>query len=198
MRRGYDVRQTAIVREDINNVQAKRAGWNKNYGKCYEEALSRLDSRNVPELKNQRIEKYLDSHLPTNYSKIVEKENKNEKLTNESKNESQYIEDEVDCFDAFEMKRPSTSTFNLLYEGVSKENEGRDSYLKVRRNIPPKIKYEFPVSVNLEYGWHIKEKAASYAETPKFAKTNMERSWYRNNKAFNTPPGKGGLSSAMK
>merc|ERR1712200_321883 len=123
MRRGYDVRQTAIVREDINNVQAKRAGWNKNYGKCYEEALSRLDSRNVPELKNQRIEKYLDSHLPTNYSKIIEKENKNEKLTNESKNESQYIEDEVDCFDAFEMKRPSTSTLNCCTRACRKKTK---------------------------------------------------------------------------
>ena len=112
MRQSYDVRQTEIVREDINNVQAKRAGWNKNYGKCYEEALSRLDSRNVPELKNQRIEKYLDSHLPTNYSKIIGKENNNEKLINDIKKESQNNDDECDCFDAFEMKRPSTSKFD--------------------------------------------------------------------------------------
>ena len=86
-------------------------------------------------------------------------------------------------------------TFKLLYVGVSKENEGRDSYLKVRRNIPPKTKYEFPVSVNLEYGWHVKETAAG---KPKFAKTSIERFLYRKNKAFNTPPEKGGLSSAMK
>lgn len=112
MRRSFDVRQTEIGRETVNNLQAKRAGWNKNYGKCYEVALGRLGSRNVPEFKNQRIEKYLNSHLPTNYSKIIEKENNNEKLINESKNESQYIEDEVDCIDAFEMKRPSTSKFD--------------------------------------------------------------------------------------
>ena len=114
MSRGYDVRQTAIVRENINNVQSKRAKWNKNYGNCYKDALSRLDSRNIPDLKEERKEKCLHSHLPTNYiSELKGVENKNEILINKTKEIRKSIEKENENPIAFEMKRPSTSKFDI-------------------------------------------------------------------------------------
>ncbi|KAL9642737.1 hypothetical protein ABK040_009814 [Willaertia magna] len=45
----------------------------------------------------------------------------------------------------------------MLYEGVSKEGNGRAKYLKARREISPTKKSNFPVTSSNEIGWLVEK-----------------------------------------
>ncbi|GFR28862.1 uncharacterized protein TNCT_505161 [Trichonephila clavata] len=51
------------------------------------------------------------------------------------------------------MKPVHPKTKKIIYEGISKEDEGRRKYLKVRYKKNPEDKFYFPVCTSWEYGW---------------------------------------------
>ncbi|UJR13293.1 hypothetical protein I4U23_000311 [Adineta vaga] len=72
----------------------------------------------------------------------------------------------------------------ILSDGFSGEEKGRYKYLKVRQEIAPDHKYQYPVSSSMEYGWKLDENAYHY-QTPKHAQGNLiQESFYRTNGAF--------------
>ncbi|XP_063782771.1 protein SPMIP1 [Pseudophryne corroboree] len=54
-----------------------------------------------------------------------------------------------------QMKPVSPKTRSLLYNGTSKEEEGRYRYMKTRSHLKPEEKYLFPLATSWEYGWEI-------------------------------------------
>jgi hypothetical protein len=83
-----------------------------------------------------------------------------------------------------DMKPVNKQTFDLLYEGFSKEGKGRSQYLKIRKGENPEDKYEYPILSSYEYGWKLKEVAPAY-KTPINGRTKIvEDSFYRRNGVF--------------
>ena len=65
-----------------------------------------------------------------------------------------------------EMKRPemtrrvkprdvSPEEKNIIYEGISRDLQGRWKYLNTRKRYKPEEKYEFPVTSSMAYGWQL-------------------------------------------
>ncbi|GFT20668.1 uncharacterized protein NPIL_61341 [Nephila pilipes] len=85
------------------------------------------------------------------------------------------IEDEMKV-----MKPVHPKTKKLLYEGISKEDEGKIKYLKVRKKKKPEDKYYFPVCTSWEYGWtYGQEPDLSFPEHGR--KQAMKPSFFRPN-----------------
>ncbi|XP_063165112.1 protein SPMIP1 [Candoia aspera] len=80
-----------------------------------------------------------------------------------------------------EMKPAPREVRNLLYQGISHEDEGRYRYLKMRLLVPPEEKYTFPITTNFTYGWQM-GKMASFHMAPT-AKCRTD-SFFRKNGAF--------------
>uniref|UniRef100_A0A8C0GD22 Sperm microtubule inner protein 1 C-terminal domain-containing protein n=1 Tax=Chelonoidis abingdonii TaxID=106734 RepID=A0A8C0GD22_CHEAB len=52
--------------------------------------------------------------------------------------------------------RPATSkTKHLLYQGISREGQGRHLYLQERKLKNPEDKFHYPVLSSWEYGWRL-------------------------------------------
>uniref|UniRef100_A0A8C5SLY0 Sperm microtubule inner protein 1 n=1 Tax=Laticauda laticaudata TaxID=8630 RepID=A0A8C5SLY0_LATLA len=71
-----------------------------------------------------------------------------------------------------EMKPAPREVRNLLYQGISHEDEGRYRYLKLRLLVPPEEKYTFPITTNFTYGWQMGELIASKTRTDSFFRKN--------------------------
>lgn len=72
-------------------------------------------------------------------------------------------------------------TRNIIYHGVSKEQEGRHRYLRERLELTPDAKYHFPLLTSWKYGWKIKG-LDEYYRRPSFARTaKVEENFYRRN-----------------
>lgn len=54
-----------------------------------------------------------------------------------------------------EMKPAHREVRELLYQGISHEEEGRYRYLKTRALLRPEDKYTFPITTNFNYGWQM-------------------------------------------
>ena len=54
-----------------------------------------------------------------------------------------------------EMKPPAPATLKLLFEGISRDGQGRNLYLKERHQVIPEKKYKYPMVSSWEYGWHV-------------------------------------------
>ncbi|XP_043943247.1 protein ATP6V1FNB [Protopterus annectens] len=57
-----------------------------------------------------------------------------------------------------QMRPVSVKTKNLLYQGVSREDNGRKHYLKTRKLKKPEDRYLFPLTTSWEYGWQLGKK----------------------------------------
>uniref|UniRef100_A0A8C5SR54 Sperm microtubule inner protein 1 n=1 Tax=Laticauda laticaudata TaxID=8630 RepID=A0A8C5SR54_LATLA len=83
-----------------------------------------------------------------------------------------------------EMKPAPREVRNLLYQGISHEDEGRYRYLKLRLLVPPEEKYTFPITTNFTYGWQMGEWLAKMElRRATCAKTRTD-SFFRKNGAF--------------
>ncbi|XP_015683241.1 protein ATP6V1FNB [Protobothrops mucrosquamatus] len=80
-----------------------------------------------------------------------------------------------------EMKPAPREVRNLLYQGISHEDEGRYRYLKMRLLVAPEEKYTFPITTNFTYGWQMGKMAAFHVAPT--AKTRTD-SFFRKNGAF--------------
>ncbi|KAM9311777.1 protein SPMIP1-like [Gastrophryne carolinensis] len=56
------------------------------------------------------------------------------------------------------MRPVSSRTRSLLYSGTSREEEGRQRYMKKRNKLRPEDKYSFPLVSSWDYGWQIAQK----------------------------------------
>jgi len=54
-----------------------------------------------------------------------------------------------------DMNQVDRKTLSKIYDGSSREGKGRYSYLKVRSELNPENKYNFPVVSSWEYGWRL-------------------------------------------
>ena len=74
-----------------------------------------------------------------------------------------------------------------MYEGVSREEEGRHRYLKLRRNqVRPDRRWNQPMTSSMEVGWDVWPVVNNYS-VAKHAKKRMvqcEGGFYRKNGAF--------------
>jgi len=83
-----------------------------------------------------------------------------------------------------DMKEPDQKKKDLLYDGFTKEEKGRYSYLKARKTEDPEAKYEYPLVSSFEYGWKLGEVQTAY-KTPVNGRSKIvEESFYRRNGIF--------------
>ncbi|KAL8222567.1 UNVERIFIED_CONTAM: hypothetical protein K2H54_077473 [Gekko kuhli] len=82
---------------------------------------------------------------------------------------------------ATEMKPAPRELRNLLYQGISHEDEGRYRYLKLRALLRPEDKYTFPITTNFNYGWQMGNMASSYVAPEPKCRID---SFFRKNGAF--------------
>lgn len=54
-----------------------------------------------------------------------------------------------------EMRPPTPATLKLLFQGISRDGQGRTQYLKERNRLIPEKKYKYPMVSSWEYGWHV-------------------------------------------
>ena len=54
-----------------------------------------------------------------------------------------------------DMFEQSAKEKTLLYSNLSRENNGRVNYLKVRNKHNPESKYRFPLTASMMYGWNM-------------------------------------------
>lgn len=47
---------------------------------------------------------------------------------------------------------------DLIYNGISKDHEGRYKYLSERKRYKPEEKFVFPITSSMEYGWNFYDK----------------------------------------
>lgn len=101
------------------------------------------------------------------------------------------------------MKPFDLDTRELIYEGVTREEEGRYAYLFKRKYKIVEDRYKTPITTYWDYGWnlHTPTRKSDYLiprAVPKYARGKViEQSFYRNNQVFNPPFEKAGLSMFM-
>lgn len=79
------------------------------------------------------------------------------------------------------MRPVDHATRDLLYLGVSKEQEGRHQYLHDRLGINPETKYHFPLLTSWKYGWKIGG-LEDYYRRPTYARTaKIKENFYSRN-----------------
>jgi hypothetical protein len=54
-----------------------------------------------------------------------------------------------------QMYAPDEKDKELIFHGLSKEHEGRYQYLKRRTEYNPEVKYPFPLTSTMYYGWNM-------------------------------------------
>lgn len=82
------------------------------------------------------------------------------------------------------MRPPSVATRNLLFDGLSHEGRGRYAYLRRRKQTGPEVRYEYPLTNTLEYGWKINDTMGKY-KPPAHGRGSIVRdSFYRNHGVF--------------
>lgn len=74
-----------------------------------------------------------------------------------------------------DMHPASDSERKLIYEGISADNRGRYEYLRQRRSHNPDVRYSFPVTSSMEYGWNL------YDSNHRMVKDEAEQSDEANN-----------------
>ncbi|XP_036122070.1 protein ATP6V1FNB [Molossus molossus] len=82
---------------------------------------------------------------------------------------------------------PSTSTLQLLFQGISRDGQGRASYLRERHRLKPEEKFQYPIVSSWEYGWHLGDavkdtKLSEYARSQPIIQT-----FYIKSSVFNFP-----------
>nr|XP_033814171.1 protein ATP6V1FNB [Geotrypetes seraphini] len=65
------------------------------------------------------------------------------------------VDVEKDALPEFDMKPVTPCTRSLLYNGISKEEEGRFKYLRERYKLKPEEKYVHPLTTSWSYGWQL-------------------------------------------
>lgn len=82
-----------------------------------------------------------------------------------------------------EMYPPNSKTKDKLYNGFSKEEKGRYSYLRDRRSIIPERKYTYSILSSWDYGWKLDETDAAQPTKSRFTRTKIVKdSFYTRNK----------------
>ncbi|KAL8585437.1 hypothetical protein ACOMHN_024598 [Nucella lapillus] len=73
-----------------------------------------------------------------------------------------------------EMRPVSPDTWQMLYDGFTKEEKGRYQYLRKRWNIIPEKKFAFPTLSSWDYGWRLGDHMKKEDITkPAFGRTRM-------------------------
>ncbi len=81
----------------------------------------------------------------------------------------------------YEMLPADSDMKAKLYQGFTKEEKGRYQYLKERKEILPELKYTFPVTSSLRYGWKLGDEVV--LQKPRYARSRVVRDTFytRNN-----------------
>ncbi|TPP59001.1 hypothetical protein FGIG_10724 [Fasciola gigantica] len=132
----------------------------------------------VPELKD-----VLPSHLMEKISRIQASQEMSKisvkTPTEMMPVEKQFIEPLPDMFPA------DQPTQRILYDGISKEGNGRAKYLQTRNKMDLEDKYRYPVLSSMEYGWGqtelIKHTSAQVGQKRRGRVKIVEESFYRRN-----------------
>lgn len=95
------------------------------------------------------------------------------------------------------MHRPSKEIDELLYEGVSKEDEGRKAYMRKRKQVTPDEKYKYPITTSFDYGWDVMKIMRQYGLPKHGKKSDGTDSFWRDNSIFNPSEDPNALTSAM-
>jgi len=82
-----------------------------------------------------------------------------------------------------DMKPVDDETFRRIYEGLSREGNGRYGYLKTRNSVGPEVKYQYPVVSSWEYGWRLGDVIkVEDLKNPEFGRSRIVAdTFYRNN-----------------
>ncbi|THD28194.1 hypothetical protein D915_001040 [Fasciola hepatica] len=132
----------------------------------------------VPKLKD-----VLPSHLMEKISRIQASQEKSKVYaktpTEMMPVKEQFIEPLPDMFPA------DQPTQRILYDGISKEGNGRAKYLQTRNKLDLEDKYRYPVLSSMEYGWGqtelIKHMSAQVGQKRRGRVKIVEESFYRRN-----------------
>ncbi|KAI6654308.1 hypothetical protein LOD99_706 [Oopsacas minuta] len=79
--------------------------------------------------------------------------------------------------DFTEMRPATVNTHQMLYQGISHHGEGRYRYLNARKRIGPEVKFTYPQTYSMEYGWKITDR-------PNTKKSEFARSFIIKNTFF--------------
>ncbi|XP_043934726.1 protein ATP6V1FNB-like [Protopterus annectens] len=88
---------------------------------------------------------------------------------------------------ARDMRPVTPQTFNLLYQGFSKEGKGRCEYLQRRKQKGPEEKFEYPLLSSWIYGWRLGD-VVKEMRTPAHGRSRIVKdTFYKRNGVFDIP-----------
>eukprot|EP00128_Syssomonas_multiformis_P003839 Colp12_sorted_trinity150504_noHs@10885 len=141
-------------KESINKEKFVRIQWHETHGAAYnkryannEGTLSQLET-----LKQQRPGAFSNGEKVGMFARPVKLPLLGKPIPDKKELEEQ-MRSTRKGLKLSMMREPEEKVMKLLYSGLSKEGEGRASYLKTRRQEAPQEKFVFPVTSAQTIGW---------------------------------------------
>jgi len=202
MNRHTDVPQSTFRRQNFEKEQSIRVKWRANYGEAQQKrANDRIDQHSTDSIRNKIVTECVPQVI-SGKGRVLPVINYPKKSESEAmfllRLQKQYKELYGDTPDTnmSNMKPVDEVTRKSLYDGLSREGEGRYQYLKARKQIIPEKKYDWPMTSQFDYGWKIGEQM-NY-QTPKASRVKViQASFYRSTGVINSAPEDASLSMAM-
>lgn len=194
--RHYNVVRSDQRKENLWKEKTKRHEWHKLTGQIqYPRAYERLAKFPNAVRREKRMTDMVPQTVPGRGLKSVppvwhpaKKQTEIMKIEMIQKSfDHIYGTNRANCRPMFEPVNPVTR--ELIYEGVTREEEGKYAYLyKKRKYEVPEKRYKCPLTTNFEYGWHVIPIMKQFPPPLENGRGRvMEESFWRNNKVFNDP-----------
>ncbi|XP_003384980.1 PREDICTED: uncharacterized protein LOC100642006 [Amphimedon queenslandica] len=181
-----DTQQQNFWLENIQKEAAIRFAWQLRYSKTFGRAVAGSPQQQKDKKKEQEKKKKKEpvsggirSNLSAQIHRLQEDDDKESLLDAAAKGFGSPTSNKQ-SLPIRDMRPPSVNTKKLLYNGISAHGEGRYAYLKRRSNLPPEMKYEYPVLSSNLHGWKIIEYAKEPQRSPYGRTCIIRDTFYRN------------------
>ena len=179
-----DTRLQNFWKENIHKEEAIRFAWQLRYSKQFSKKALPTSTTKAATNAKRRVKGISSSATERIRQLEAAKQQSSEGTASRSRqNTAKGARDRLAKSDGAlslrDMRPPSSSTRQLLFEGISSHGNGRYAYLKKRKMQIPEEKYDFPILSSCQYGWKIRQ-FTNPKPSPHARACIIKNSFYRN------------------
>lgn len=193
MAKSMDTQLQNFWKENINKEAALRFSWHLRYSRQFSKELRNKAAKSAGAEKPDAKKAARQSSVPNGNTVAdrirrleSEKQRRDAKTGDKGRdtvNEDPRLTQSDGALSLRDMRPPTASTRQLLYNGISAHGDGRYAYLRKRKTLTPEEKYDFPILSSCQYGWKIRD-FTQPKSSPHARVCVIKDSFYRNSGIF--------------
>lgn len=153
--RGINNKSYQTWSDTIEKETEARLKWNMKYDRMKEKFADQTDIGFKEMYEAIQFEDYLNKNrFKVPEIKLVPKKNNYNREVNEYLLKLGVKDKKTGDLKPVEMYPQSEDEKELIYNGISRDHEGRYKYLTERKKYKPEQKYAFPITSSMDYGWN--------------------------------------------